>query len=85
MWGFGGAIMTDWTTTERDDSCTASGCMRAGNDLVMPGCFGDHNNMKKELGSRDSEAGGSESLHRKAGQRNLETNQYEEKLNKFFI
>ena len=48
-WGFGGAIMTDWTTTERDDSCTASGCMRAGNDLVMPGCFGDHNNMKKEL------------------------------------
>jgi len=48
-WGFGGAIMTDWTTTERDDSCTASGCMRAGNDLVMPGCFGDHDNMKKEL------------------------------------
>ena len=42
-------IMTDWTTTERDDSCTASGCMRAGNDLVMPGCFGDHDNMKKEL------------------------------------
>ena len=48
-WGFKGMIMTDWTTTERDDSCTASGCMRAGNDLVMPGCFGDHDNMKKEL------------------------------------
>ena len=48
-WGFQGAIMTDWTTTEVDDSCTASGCMRAGNDLVMPGCFGDHDNMKKEL------------------------------------
>nr|WP_295278764.1 glycoside hydrolase family 3 protein [uncultured Blautia sp.] len=48
-WGFEGMIMTDWTTTERDDSCTASGCMRAGNDLVMPGCFGDHDNMKKEL------------------------------------
>ena len=41
-WGFKGAIMTDWTTTEQGDSCTASGCMRAGNDLVMPGCFGDH-------------------------------------------
>ena len=41
--------MTDWTTTEQGDSCTASGCMRAGNDLVMPGCFGDHNNLKKEL------------------------------------
>ncbi len=48
-WGFEGAIMTDWTTTERDESCTASGCMRAGNDLVMPGCVGDHENLKKEL------------------------------------
>lgn len=35
-WGFKGMIMTDWTTTEVDEKCTASGCMRAGNDLVMP-------------------------------------------------
>ena len=48
-WGFDGAIMTDWTTTENGADCTASGCMRAGNDLVMPGCFGDHDNLKKEL------------------------------------
>ena len=48
-WEFEGAIMTDWTTTERDESCTASGCMRAGNDLVMPGCVGDHENLKREL------------------------------------
>ena len=48
-WGFRGMIMTDWTTTEVDDSCTAAGCMRAGNDLVMPGCVGDHENLKKEL------------------------------------
>ena len=48
-WGFQGVIMTDWTTTEKDESCTASGCMRAGNDLVMPGCFGDYDNIKKEL------------------------------------
>lgn len=48
-WGFKGAIMTDWTTTEQGDNCIASGCMRAGNDLVMPGCFGDHDNMHKEL------------------------------------
>ena len=48
-WGFDGLIMTDWTTTEQDDSCTAAGCMRAGNDLVMPGCFGDQANLKKEL------------------------------------
>ena len=48
-WGFKGMIMTDWTTTEQGDNCTASGCMRAGNDLVMPGCFGDHDNMRREL------------------------------------
>ena len=48
-WGFDGLIMTDWTTTERDDSCTAAGCMRAGNDLVMPGCLSDQENLKKEL------------------------------------
>ena len=48
-WGFKGLIMTDWTTTEIDESCTAAGCMRAGNDLVMPGCFGDRENLKKEL------------------------------------
>ncbi len=48
-WGFKGFIMTDWTTTEKDESCTASGCIRAGNDLVMPGCFGDYDNLKKEL------------------------------------
>ena len=48
-WGFDGVIMTDWTTTERGDDCTASGCMRAGNDLVMPGQFSDHDNIRKEL------------------------------------
>lgn len=48
-WGFKGMIMTDWTTTEHGDNCTASGCMRAGNDLVMPGCFGDHENLHREL------------------------------------
>lgn len=48
-WGFQGVIMTDWTTTENDDGCTASGCIRAGNDLIMPGCMGDYENMKKEL------------------------------------
>lgn len=48
-WGFQGLIMTDWTTTEGDASCTASGCIRAGNDLVMPGSRGDHDNLRKEL------------------------------------
>ncbi len=48
-WGFRGVIMTDWTTTQKDDKCTAAGCMRAGNDLVMPGCVEDHENLKREL------------------------------------
>ena len=48
-WGFDGVIMTDWTTTEHGPDCTASGCMRAGNDLVMPGRSSDHDNMREEL------------------------------------
>ena len=50
-WGFAGAIMTDWTTTTDSTAgiCTASGCMRAGNDMVMPGDPADHENIRKEL------------------------------------
>ena len=48
-WGFQGVIMTDWTTTEYGSDCTASGCMRAGNDLVMPGAFSDRDNLNQEL------------------------------------
>ena len=48
-WGFKGVIMTDWTTTREDPTCTASGCMRAGNDLIMPGSQEDYDNLYKEL------------------------------------
>lgn len=50
-WKFAGAVMTDWTTTNFSTSgvCTASGCMRAGNDMVMPGFQMDFDNLKKEL------------------------------------
>lgn len=48
-WGFDGVIMTDWTTTEHGEDCTASGCMRAGNDLVMPGQLSDHENIQEEV------------------------------------
>ncbi len=56
-WGFDGLIMTDWTTTEHGEDCTASGCIRAGNDLIMPGAFSDAENLKKELlsGTLDEE------------------------------
>ena len=48
-WDFKGVIMTDWTTTHGGEDCTASGCMRAGNDLVMPGILQDHENIRMEL------------------------------------
>lgn len=48
-WGFTGVIMTDWTTTHNDPTCTAAGCMTAGNDLIMPGIDADHENIKKAL------------------------------------
>ncbi len=35
--GFTGAIMTDWTTTNDGPDCTAAGCVKAGNDWTMPG------------------------------------------------
>ncbi len=50
-WGFAGLVMTDWLTTSEvtTGECTASGCIRAGNDLIMPGTIADWENLKKEL------------------------------------
>jgi beta-glucosidase len=36
VWGFRGFIMTDWSTTNGVGS-NAAKCIRAGNDLIMPG------------------------------------------------
>jgi len=47
--GFEGFIMTDWTTTEHGEDCTAARCIWAGNDLIMPGQFSDHDNIRQEL------------------------------------
>ena len=52
-WGFDGVIMTDWCTTEQGDDCTAAGCMKAGNDLVMPGQLTDHENLRLALKNGD--------------------------------
>ena len=49
--GFDGFIMTDWTTTEQGDDCTAAGCILAGNDMVMPGRFSDHESIRRALKS----------------------------------
>ena len=40
-WGFAGVIMTDWTTTNSGNGSSAAKCIRAGNDLVMPGTPSD--------------------------------------------
>ena len=50
-WGFAGLIMTDWTTTTTTTAgiCTASGCIRAGNDLIMPGAEEDHRDIRQAL------------------------------------
>lgn len=50
-WGFRGAIMTDWTTTTNSTAgvCTASGCMHAQNDMIMPGFLEDHEDIQKAL------------------------------------
>ena len=50
-WGFGGLIMTDWTTTHNDKSCTAAGCLLAGNDLIMPGEESDRESIRAALSS----------------------------------
>ena len=63
-WGFQGIIMTDWGTTghsyaEEEDfkygSSFASGCVKAGNDLTMPGSDRDVNDILNALGKGPGE------------------------------
>ncbi len=48
-WGFDGIVMTDWTNTWHGDNCTASLCVTAGTDLVMPGGNIDIADIKEAL------------------------------------
>ena len=48
-WGFAGFIMTDWTTTNSGHGSSAAKCIRAGNDLVMPGTEGDRREIAEAL------------------------------------
>ena len=48
-WGFTGFIMTDWTTTNAGHGSSAAKCIRAGNDLVMPGRDSDREDILTAL------------------------------------
>lgn len=48
-WGFTGFIMTDWTTTNSGHGSSAAKCIRAGNDLVMPGRDSDRDEILAAL------------------------------------
>lgn len=47
-WGFGGIVMSDWATTGANGSKPAQ-CIRAGNDLIMPGCQEDYDEIVKAV------------------------------------
>lgn len=47
--GFAGFFMTDWTTTCQGPNYSADGCIRAGNDVVMPGFESDRDQICNAL------------------------------------
>lgn len=47
-WNFQGIVMTDWSTTRPGQSIPWM-CALAGNDLIMPGCPGDVENIRQAL------------------------------------
>jgi beta-glucosidase len=66
--GFDGIVMTDWGTTSTSDmfgetetpkhkygNSFASGCIKAGNDLTMPGSENDVNDILNALGKKPGE------------------------------
>ena len=55
-WGFAGFIVSDWTTTG-DGGSSAVECIRAGNDLIMPGYQEDKDRIRAAV-----EGSGEESL-----------------------
>ena len=63
-WGFRGFVMTDWGTTGSSHrvepktkyGCSfASGCVKAGNDLTMPGSQRDVDDILNALGKKEGE------------------------------
>ena len=70
-WGFDGIVMTDWGTTAQEGNdgrkykaSTCAGCIRAGNDLIMPGSREDFDNLYEAICSGEVSA---EQIRRSAG------------------
>jgi len=51
-WGFLGFVMTDWGTTAPSGGSTSAGCVKYGNDLIMPGAEADYEDIKAALEGR---------------------------------
>ncbi|MCD8301293.1 MAG: glycoside hydrolase family 3 C-terminal domain-containing protein, partial [Clostridiales bacterium] len=64
-WGFEGFVMTDWGTTGSIEmepgktfkyGCSSSaGCVKAGNELTMPGCQEDVDEIIRSVGAKEGE------------------------------
>ena len=64
-WGFAGIIMTDWGTTGSIEmnpgeafkygASSAAGCIKAGNDLTMPGSQKDVDEIVKSVGAAEGD------------------------------
>lgn len=72
-WGFSGLVMTDWGTTGRMEllssdenfkyGCSsAAGCIKAGNDLIMPGSQEDMDEIICSVAANAGQENGSDSL-----------------------
>lgn len=53
-WGFKGLVMSDWVTTGEGGSSPVE-CMKAGNDLIMPGFLDDIEILRNALEGRGAE------------------------------
>ena len=63
-WGFKGLVMTDWSTTGKIGAegdtrkyhpSDAAACIKAGNDLTMPGSLLDYNSIVSSVGAKEGE------------------------------
>jgi len=46
-WGFEGIIMSDWSTTAGEKGSVPWKCVAAGNDIIMPGCVKDDEDIRR--------------------------------------